>query len=348
MENRTEICREILHEFLDRWTVENVGTMTLEQYVSVGNPDTFCQWVETKTVDLGNIKGPVGSIKFGIYKRTDKNKKPQDYDNDEEYSWRKSFNAKTRTEAFNFVKDEIIRIIGCANLGSFEAIDNSKLDDIFKWKVAFLYSQERIIPIFKRDWMHRIGERFKLQTKNYSAIHQAMISRKPPHLSVYQYAEEFWGEFGKKKEVFRGVKGKRAARRAVAQKNTETQARRAASAYIAIQKHNILQEALKKKLVEQYGEKNVRMEEDFVDIKVTQPEKLYFYEVKSSAYASDCIKEALGQILLYTHRDNDRRPKHLIVAGQYEPNDQEVEYINYLKQNLVVSFEYQKIDFKTQ
>jgi hypothetical protein len=77
MESSTDICREILYAFLNRWPVDEVKRMTLSQYVSVGDKGTFCQWVETKTKDLGNIKGPIGSIKFGIYKRTDKNKKPR-------------------------------------------------------------------------------------------------------------------------------------------------------------------------------------------------------------------------------------------------------------------------------
>jgi hypothetical protein len=100
--------------------------MTLDQYVSVGDPDTFCQWVETKTEDLGNIKGPAGSIKFGIYKRTDKNKKPRNYDNNEEYSWQKSFNANTKDEAFQIVKNEIVKIIKCADVENFEEIDISR------------------------------------------------------------------------------------------------------------------------------------------------------------------------------------------------------------------------------
>lgn len=55
------------------------------------------------------------------------------------------------------------------------------------------------------------------------------------------------------------------------------------------------------------------MEKNFVDIKVSQPDIVYFYEIKSSAYASDCVREALGQILSYTHRDDDKRLKKLII-----------------------------------
>jgi hypothetical protein len=86
------------------------------------------------------------------------------------------------------------------------------------------------------------------------------------------------------------------------------------------------------------------MEENFVDIKVIQPDKIYLYEVKSSAYASDCIREALGQILSCVHRDSDERPKQLIVAGQYKPNDDEVKFIDFVKKNLNLNFSYESVD----
>jgi hypothetical protein len=319
--------------------------MTLEQYVSVGAPDTFCQWVETKTKDLGNIKGPAGSIKFGIYKRTDKNKKPRHYDNDGEYSWQKSFNANTKDGAFQIVKNEIVKIIRCADTDNLEAIDSSKLYDIFKWKVACLYSNERIIPIFNRNWMRRIAEYFRLP-KNcpYSAIHREMISRKPHHLSVYEYSSELCERFGGTKKPKTQTKVKRTTREAATGKNTETQTRRGSATYVATQKHNILQEALKQKLVSKYGKENVFMEKNFVDIKVIQPDKIYLYEIKSSAYASKCIREALGQILSYAQVDSDSRPKQLIIAGQYKPNDDEVEFINFVKKNLNLNFSYESVD----
>jgi hypothetical protein len=345
MENQTEICRGILYDFLDRWPVENVKKMTLNQYVSVGDSDTFCQWVETRTIDLGNIKGLIGSIKFGIYKRKDEIIKPDKYVNDEKYSWQKSLLAKSKDEAFKIVKDKIIQVINYANAGNISAIDNIGLSDIFKWKVAFLYSNERIIPIFSREVLKKIAVYFGIENKNpisYSAIHQQMISNKPAHLSIYEYAAELWNKFGKKKKI--KLQTRRTTRRASTGKNTGAQIRRGTTSYIVTQKHNILQEALKQKLIVEYGQENVFMEENFVDIKVVLPDKICFYEVKSSAYASDCIKEALGQILSYSYVDKDKKSKQLIVAGQYKPNDDEKNFIKYVKENLKLNFDYENID----
>ncbi len=88
-----EECIELLDLFLGRWTIENGLDMTLEEYVGLGNKDTFCQWIETRTRIYGSIKG-MTSIKFGIYERKDLAKRPKSYNNDEKYSWLKGYGAK--------------------------------------------------------------------------------------------------------------------------------------------------------------------------------------------------------------------------------------------------------------
>jgi hypothetical protein len=45
------------------------------------------------------------------------------------------------------------------------------------------------------------------------------------------------------------------------------------------------------------------------------------------------------------NRDDDKRPKQLIIVGQFKPNDDEVEFINYVKRNLKPDFSYENIDF---
>lgn len=132
MESRTEICSEILRQFRGRWNVDEVRQMALDQYVSVGDKDTFCQWLETKTRKLGSIKG-VYSSKFGIYKRQDESKKPKTLYNDKDYSWLKYY-GDDRSEAFKKIINEILEIIHYADTGQFEQIDNLHLPQFVRWK----------------------------------------------------------------------------------------------------------------------------------------------------------------------------------------------------------------------
>ena len=350
METQTDICRDILYDFLDRWTVDEVQQMTLKQYVSVGDKDTFCQWLETRTKELGSING-INSSKFGIYKRSDKSKKPKKLVNDSDYSWQRFYSDNDKTQAFENIKNEILQIIKFAENGQFENIDNLHLTQFVRWKIAYLYSNERLIPIFKKDVLIKIAKHFGLDA-NYrtsnSVIQRLMISNKPAHLSIYEYSDELFEKFGRdKKKPTKERKGtRRTSRKAATGRNTTTQTRRGSTSYVATQKHNILQEALKQKLIVKYGEANVILEKNFVDIKVLQPDKIYFYEVKSAAFAADCIKQALGQILSYTQIEQDKRKKLLVVAGQYKPNDNEIDFINYVKKNLNLNFDYEHIDLE--
>lgn len=345
----TDELDALLDAFLNRWHIEDVVNMTLEEYVSVGDKDTFCQWIETKTRMLGSIKG-MTSIKFGIYQRKDPNKKPKNYENDSKYSWLPRY-GNHRTEAFENVKKDIIEVIRLSEKGQFEKINKIILPDLFKWKVAFLYSNKRLIPIYKREVLFKIAEHFGLNTNHQtqiSEIQDLMISSKPPDYTVYEYMYELYDRFGEKnaKEARTERVESRTAgkRRGTASRNIKSHIRTVRRSYLVEQKHNKIQEALRTKLAEKYGEENVILEENYVDVKLIQSKYIGFYEVKSSSYASECIREALGQILYYSYHDEDTREKKIFVVGQYPPNDQEYGYIDYIKETLSLDFEYLNIE----
>ena len=339
--------KELLDEFLERWTIDNVQKMTLHEYVGLGNKDTFCQWVETKTRMLGSIKG-MTSIKFGIYERKDPLKKPKNYNNDDRYSWLQGY-GNNRKSAFQNIKRDIIKIIHISEVGKFGQIDEIQLPDLFKWKVAFLYSNERLIPIYKREVLFKIASHFGLATNRHtkiSEIQNVMMLNKPASIHVYEYMRQLYDQFGNKEDKKEIVgtpksKGYRSfTRRAASGRNTKTQKRTGTRSYIATQIHNKIQNALEAKLIKKYGKENVILEENYVDIKLIQPDHVSFYEVKSSSYASECIKEALGQILLYSLNDRDQRPKKHIVVGQYPATDNDKKFISFLKNNIKLEFEY--------
>ena len=109
-------------------------------------------------------------------------------------------------------------------------------------------------------------------------------------------------------------------------------------------KHNLLQQALYDSLIERFGKESVLLEEDFVDVKLVQPNSITLYEVKSSSYAALCIREALGQLLFYALQLNDPREKKLVVVGQYPPNESEAQVLDRLKKHLRFDLTYKHID----
>lgn len=352
---KTYELKEILNDFLNRWTIETIQDLTLREYVGLGNKDTFCQWVETKTRVLGSIKGQ-SSIKFGIYERKEPNKKPKTFKNDSQYSWLKSY-GNNKEEAFKSIKEEIIKIIDFSEKGNFSEIDKIRLPNLFKWKIAFLYSNERLIPIYKKDILLKIANHFGLKADRktqISKIQEIMMLNKPLDLDVFSFMQKLFDQFGgkgnNKKEALITIQKtslKRDKRKPTNERNITPQLRTASgTTYITEQKHNKIQQALVKKLSKEYGKENVIIEENYVDVKLVQPDFIHFYEVKSSSYPFDCIREALGQILLYSLKDEDKRPKKHIVVGQYEATEEDKKYIDFLKQNLKLHFDYLNVDIE--
>jgi len=345
--------QEVLEKFLERWPESAVREMTLGDYVGVANKDTFTYWVETYTRPLGSIKGGFSS-KFGIYRRRDAEKTSQNRQNDDEYTWLPKF-GENREDAFKAVKAEIIHIIDFAGRGEFAKIDDLHLPDLFKWKVASLYSNERLVPIFKWDVLVKIAAAYGLKVTRrtkVSEIHQIFINNKPSNLDIYSYMEALYAEYGSEHRDEPGSPKapkdpppKRSQlRKSVQTKNVVPQVRTRAGSYIAEMKHNKLQMALQQRLIKQYGDAAVPLEENWVDLKVVLPDEIIFYEVKSASYASACIREALGQVLNYVFTDSDPRKKRIVVVGQYPPNESDKKFISYVQYHLKIEFNYEHID----
>ncbi len=348
--------RNLYDSFLGQWPEDRVRLMQLADYVDVGKRDTFCYWVERETRYLGSILGSP-AIKFGIYKRKEGNEPIAPYANDSEYSWR-PFYGNSRNEAFEAIRNEILRIIELSKNGIFSEIDKVRLSPMFKWKIAFLYSNERLVPIYEEKTLRRISEYFGLEQGReilVSEIQERMMQNKPADPDIYKYMESLWYQFSEdpmqnEHEDQSAESGnrmpsndRRAKRKAATDLNTNTQIRSVSRSYVVEQKHKKLQLLLREKLANEFGAENIQLEEDFVDLKLIQPEYITLYEVKSSSYALACIREAIGQLLYYSIRDEDPRPKRLVVIGQYPPNPSEEEFIIKLKQHLKVDLTYQHL-----
>lgn len=118
-----------------------------------------------------------------------------------------------------------------------------------------------------------------------------------------------------------------------------------ASLIIIYAAHNKLQLKLYNQLIEKYGKDKIKMEDNFVDLKLIEKNKVTFFEVKPYNSASLCITEALGQVLEYIwkERKNALNSK-IVVVGNTEPTKDEKNYIEFLKENLKIEFDYQWLD----
>lgn len=152
---------DLYNSFERRWPLESLEKMSLEDYTNLKefSEDYFCYWVETKTKELALINGST-SYKFGIFRY---NKEPDTkrsaFLHDDKYAWQERY-GKSAEEAFKNIRSKIIAIAQSANKSDFEGIDSIDLSEMFKWKIAFLYSNKKLLNWFSRDALLLFAKHF--------------------------------------------------------------------------------------------------------------------------------------------------------------------------------------------
>lgn len=206
---------ELKQEFLNKWPLERVKAISLDEYTNLNKDDSFCYWVESKTRPLGSIQGGT-SYKFGIYMRenTDTEDSRDAYLTDGKYSWIRKY-GKTKEEAFESVKHLINQVVEAATDDKLEVIDGVDLGDAYKWKIAFLYSNYQVINILSAPNIRWSGEYKGFEEANtapISEIHRYLIDKKPSGIDFYEYSKSLWAAYnkmeGKKTEIITDEKPK--------------------------------------------------------------------------------------------------------------------------------------------
>ncbi|WEA00666.1 hypothetical protein [Mucilaginibacter sp. SJ] len=190
----SNVSHQKLHDFLERWPIAAVENLTLEQYTQTKNPDTFTYWLEYGSEEIGILGGGTSS-KFGIWNRgSDKESTYKAFSSTSEYRWFKKY-GENPTEAFQKIKSNIIRIIRNAQAGNFNMIDRIDIDSMTKWKIAFIYSQFRLLPIYKIDLVRKLAKHFEYD--NYaiaplSELHQFILSHKAATEDFFDFSSRYF------------------------------------------------------------------------------------------------------------------------------------------------------------
>ena len=185
--------RRALHkQFLQQFPIEHLGNMTLEEYTNLNREDSFCYWLEVKTQELGSIWGG-SSYKFGIYRYEKKPNNPSVVISDEEYAWYKKYAVLDRFEAFKVVLKTIVDIAESASKGNFEAIEEDEtFGTVVKWKIAFLYANETLLPFYKRDMLENLASEFGYSNPSKAKIYelQRFLMSQKGDKDFYDFCDE--------------------------------------------------------------------------------------------------------------------------------------------------------------
>ena len=197
---------DLYEEFLRLYPLEKMRIITLEEYTNL-EKTSFCYWVETKLNDWGNIHGAT-SYKFGIYRWY---KKPEIGKTsilaDDKYAWQDRF-GKTADEAFTNIRNKIVQIIEAAQSEQYEAIDDIDVSEMFKWKIAFLYSNKKLINWFSKEALFCFSKHFGKEFDDNaptSELQKFLITQKG-NKSLEEFGNELlpvWQEYQAQKTPFK-------------------------------------------------------------------------------------------------------------------------------------------------
>jgi 5-methylcytosine-specific restriction protein B len=199
----TDPRHQLIKDFQDEWPYERIQRMTLQEY-SNRNKNSFCYWLEAKSNDLGSIWGG-SSFKFGIYEKDQKHKtySTRGRLSDSEYAWYAKY-GNTRVEAFEKVKSLLIKVLDAVKEKNYPAIDNIDLGDTIKWKLAFIYSDFKILNIFSKPKLIDICRQLQLsfsKKDSFFELQDRILKTKPAHQDYFVFGDQFWRNIEPSKEL---------------------------------------------------------------------------------------------------------------------------------------------------
>ena len=136
------------------------------------------------------------------------------------------------------------------------------------------------------------------------------------------------------------IRSRRTSRKSTNRRKTGYESRKGSKPYVAQLRHNEIQQQFHDNLKTRFPKDKVMMEEDFIDIIRENDNEIILYEVKPYAWAEDCIREALGQLLSYASRLETEKKIKIVVVGPYQPANDERDFISFIKNSLSIDTSY--------
>ncbi|WP_027643073.1 hypothetical protein [Enterocloster clostridioformis] len=140
-------------KFAGDYNLSVLEAMSMEDY-AIGHGDhlNFCYRIERELMRMGDIRGLAGSQKFGVWY----SKKAGEYQNTGKY-------GGSPEEAWAAVKAEIISLVRAGAKEDYEAVRESMLSPLFRYKILAVYYPDQYITIFSDEHLSYFCEKLEIQ-----------------------------------------------------------------------------------------------------------------------------------------------------------------------------------------
>ncbi len=185
----------LVKRFLKRWPYESLSSMTLSDYASTSFNGSFCYWLEEITKDIGSLWGGL-VVNFvvnehgGLICENTPNRM-----RDEVYEWNESFDVSTAEEAFGVVWSNVMLVAQYAREGRFDEIPKVNLPcNFLRWKVAFLYADYQLIPLFDLNILRSLAKRLDIDSTDRVEILMELNMIRGER-NVFEFADELLASY---------------------------------------------------------------------------------------------------------------------------------------------------------
>lgn len=198
---------KLYKDFQAEFPIAKIRNLTLKEYNNTERKNAFCYWIETRLRKLGSIQGST-SYKFGIYEYNENPRDDNGYSFDGQYAWLSKY-GNSSDEAYEKVHSNIINIIEAAQHADLDEIEKIDISSMFKWKIAFLYSNLSLINIFSKEALVYLANKYGLESADKASccvLYQFLLSKKGTEEHILKYSARIWNEWVKSKNKLQGDK----------------------------------------------------------------------------------------------------------------------------------------------
>jgi hypothetical protein len=154
-------------QFLRRFPLRRIKSLTLDEYVIGKRTPTFCKWVEWETEKWAYIQG-ANSFKFGIYFGKTKS------DPKKKYRFADKFGSN-KTEAFKNLKRALLDLLEAGKSSNFLGINENLISQLLKAKILSLYFPENFLNVCSKRHLKLLATKLGIPKRPYISEYQHLL-----------------------------------------------------------------------------------------------------------------------------------------------------------------------------